>query len=53
MKVRFRAKELDDIASIHRFRERDHSAKVAERVEAAIVRNDEDARPASGIRRHN
>ena len=36
MKVHFRAKALDDIQSIHRFRSREHSIEVAAAVEAAI-----------------
>src|SRR5438045_3026247 len=36
MKVRFRAKALDDIASIFLFRSRRHSPEVEARVEAAI-----------------
>jgi plasmid stabilization system protein ParE len=36
MKVRFRARALDDIASIFQFRSIRHSREVAARVEAAI-----------------
>src|SRR5712691_4770831 len=36
MKVRFRAKALDDIASVYLFRSTRHSRKVATHIEAAI-----------------
>jgi plasmid stabilization system protein ParE len=37
MRVRFRAKALDDIASIYLFRSSAHGAEVAAHVEAAIL----------------